>query len=259
VTRDEFFPDSPRVLYDKAPLKTVICQLRFPAVLKIESEVPSNFQQRIRHILPLTERNEGPAFPLPIPKNVNEVLVGAIGYTFLTEDRRTSIQLGSSALTYQTTVYKLWENLLETLMPAIRALKDIYEPAFYSRIGLRYVDSVDRAALGMQNTPWSELLNQVILGELAEHFFEANVEALQKSIRVRNSDKQGGFLLQHGMTRPEPDAPTVYVVDFDFYVDQRTETKDAPSVLIDLHDRSGRAWRWCITSKLHEVLGPRTI
>ena len=60
-------------------------------------------------------------------------------------------------------------------MPAIRALKDIYEPAFYSRIGLRYVDSVDRAALGMQNTPWSELLNQVILGELAEHFFEANV------------------------------------------------------------------------------------
>lgn len=36
-------PDVPRVLYAKAPLEQVICQLRFPTILKINLETPPEF------------------------------------------------------------------------------------------------------------------------------------------------------------------------------------------------------------------------
>jgi uncharacterized protein (TIGR04255 family) len=101
--------------------------------------------------------------------------------------------------------------------PTIRALADIYSPSFYDRIGLRYVDVIDRASLGLSNVPWSELLNSTILGELSDHFIESNIEGIQKSIRVRNSDSKGGFLLQHGLSKSDVNAPGVYSIDCQFF------------------------------------------
>src|SRR5256885_3722562 len=53
---DQLFPDSPRVIYGKAPLTAVICQLRFPPILRIESTVPADFQERVRTQFPLLDR-----------------------------------------------------------------------------------------------------------------------------------------------------------------------------------------------------------
>lgn len=47
------FPESKRVFYVKNPLAEVICQLRFPAILRIGAESPHEFQERIRDHLPL--------------------------------------------------------------------------------------------------------------------------------------------------------------------------------------------------------------
>ena len=48
------FPEATRVIYHKNPLTDVICQLRFPPILKIDSEIPSLFQDTIREQYPLT-------------------------------------------------------------------------------------------------------------------------------------------------------------------------------------------------------------
>ena len=42
----------PRTHYAKAPVHEVICQLRFPTILSINSADPAEFQDRIRTILP---------------------------------------------------------------------------------------------------------------------------------------------------------------------------------------------------------------
>ena len=262
VTKDEFFPDSPRVFYERAPLKQVICQLRFPILYRIEREVPSDFQERIRAIFPLSERVEAFGTPFQIPKQLADVFGGAVGgatYKFLTEDRLTSIELGSTALTFETTAYRVWDEFLGILRPAIDSLVAIYNPSFYSRVGLRYIDLIDRVEIDLQDTPWSDLLNSVILGELGERYFEENTESIQKSIRVRNADKTGGFLLNHGLSAKPGVSNLTYSIDFDFYVDHKTETQDALAVLDALHARSGRAWRWSIKPKLHDALKPTAI
>lgn len=52
----DLFPVAPRVVYDKSPLVEVVCQLRFPTVLRIEAEVPSAFQEAVRSRFPLFDR-----------------------------------------------------------------------------------------------------------------------------------------------------------------------------------------------------------
>ena len=42
------FPDAKRIIFRKNPLTEVVCQLRFPPILKIDAEVPANFQEAIR-------------------------------------------------------------------------------------------------------------------------------------------------------------------------------------------------------------------
>ena len=46
------FPSSEDVRLKNAPLAEVICQVRFPPVLRIGSEQPADFQERIRGRFP---------------------------------------------------------------------------------------------------------------------------------------------------------------------------------------------------------------
>ena len=50
------FSNDERVIYTKRQLVEVICQLRFPEILKIETDAPANFQERIRQIYPQYEK-----------------------------------------------------------------------------------------------------------------------------------------------------------------------------------------------------------
>ena len=46
------FPKKDRIIFTKNPLTDVICQLRFPSILKIDTEVPAKFQDKIRDVFP---------------------------------------------------------------------------------------------------------------------------------------------------------------------------------------------------------------
>jgi uncharacterized protein (TIGR04255 family) len=50
------FPASQRVKHIRNPLMEVICQVRFPKILRIDAEVPVNFQEEIRSEYPTLNR-----------------------------------------------------------------------------------------------------------------------------------------------------------------------------------------------------------
>ena len=50
------FPESKRVFYGKTPLEEVVCQLRFPPILRIDAEPPATFQDRVRTTFPLYQK-----------------------------------------------------------------------------------------------------------------------------------------------------------------------------------------------------------
>jgi uncharacterized protein (TIGR04255 family) len=256
---DELFPDSPRVIYSKAPLTEVICQLRFPPILRIESDPPADFQDRIRAIFPLLDRGaQHVGLTQGLPPEIVKIIGSATGganYIFRTEDQKFTLTLAPEWLALSTKKYDRWEAFRKLLVPPFEALVDIYKPAFFSRIGLRYQNAIKRATLGLEARPWADLLIPSILGALAEPQFEANIIEVRKTVRANFPDGTGGVFVQHGFGGDNGRDRNTYLLDFDFYT-EKTEVKNAVTILDDFHTRAGRAFRWCISPLLHERLEP---
>jgi uncharacterized protein (TIGR04255 family) len=257
---EDLFPDSPRVIFHEAPLTEVICQLRFPPILRIESDPPADFQDRIRDQFPLLDRH---VQVLNIPKGVRPEIAQWIGnaplgtnYVFKTEDQSFALTLAPEWLALATTKYDRWEGFRQLLVPPLNALIEIYKPSFFSRIGLRYQNAIQRSALGLTNRPWADLLIPSILGALSEPRFADNIVEIRKVVRANLPSAAGGVLLQHGFGGDNGRDQDTYLLDFDFY-SEKTEVPHAIAILDDFHTRAGRAFRWCITPQLRERLKPQ--
>lgn len=59
------FPSKPDIPLKKAPLMEVVCQVRFPPILRINTEEPSEFQEEIRDRFPKIEIEQGFLLRLP--------------------------------------------------------------------------------------------------------------------------------------------------------------------------------------------------
>jgi uncharacterized protein (TIGR04255 family) len=257
------FPDSPRVFYEKAPLVEVVCQVRFPPLLAIQSKPPAEFQESIRGAFPLLEEGFGLPPELELPPEMKRLLMGQScatgGYQFFSEDRLETVTLVRDSLAYSTKRYTLWEDFKKTLQGPLKTLVRLFNPSFYNRVGLRYVDAICPEEIGLENAKWSELFKPEILGELNNPIFESNLNSCGRNISVRLPDNAGSVLLRHGLGNLPDNPKQCYLVDFDFFKAEKTEVADAEALLEHFHESAGRAFRWCITEKLHVALNPKPI
>jgi len=261
------FPESPRVIYEKNPLAEVICQLRFPAILRIDSEIPAEYQERLRDEYPIFSEVAHQDVKLNLPPEI-EKLVGAGGsmlsfrgratYDFVSADGLWKVQLSREALTLFTGQYERWEQFKDHLKNAVKALVDVYSPSFYTRVGLRYKDVIRRSSLGLSEVEWSELLKPHIAGELSSADIAEDIVFLANQTRVRMENDETQVLINHGLGTNQ-DNERCYLIDSDFSVERRTEVKDALQVLDYFNRQAGRLFRWCITDRLHEAMHPQLL
>ena len=224
--RGELFPLSPRSVFEHAPLvlTQVICQLRVPTILAIESNVPAQFQERIRSEFPLLQRS---APTIQIPAEIVQLLSAAgaahpstLQYSFQTEDQKSTLNLSPDTIALSTTSYTRWEHFRRLMEGPLRALMEIYKPSFFTRIGLRYSNAITPERLGLTGLPWSKLLRHELLGELAIPQFERNLDGIaNRTIRMKLPGEDGAVLLRHGLGivtgAPQPPQPS-YMIDLDF-------------------------------------------
>jgi uncharacterized protein (TIGR04255 family) len=264
------FPDSPRVVYDKNPLFEVLCQLRFPHILRIETEIPAAFQEKIRKEFPFfRERVASPAIP-ELPPGMPDAFVKAIqaaaagpgapkAYEFLTADKVWTVTLTRGSLAIKTTKYTRWEEFKAYMTGPLQALTEIYAPAFFTRIGLRYQDLIQRSNLGLSGTAWPELLNPTIAGELASPELAGAVEEAFTQVLVRLPSESGQVRVRHGLVQVAGSDEECYLIDSDFYREGEVATDEAPRTLDSFNRQSGRLFRWCITDRLHRAMEPKPV
>lgn len=261
IVDDNFFPASPRVLYANAPLTQVICQLKFPPILRIDSQPPADFQDRIRNIFPFVEKTANQL--TGIPPEIAQALgiAGAMdqsaGYAFKTEDGKCTLKLESQLISLSTISYRQWGDFFNQLRPALDALVEIYKPSFFQRVGIRYINTIQRSTLGIPDRSWSELLRRELLGEIALPQFEAAAADVKRNIRITfPSDPTCAMFLQHGYAKRTNTSEILYRIDLDLSRAGKTEVADVKSHLDSFNTLVGYAFRWCITPTLHTRLGP---
>lgn len=263
-------PLSPRVLYTKNPLTQVVCQLRFPTILKIATELPAEFQAQIRAHYPefATRRDEpvpeiASSLPPQVAALVRQVLsspVVAPTYDFISEDQAWRVSLSSNFVALTTMSYSRWETFWSQFEPALNALKEVYAPAYYSRVGLRYVDVVRPADLFETiQKPWSELLQPHIAADLSSEDVRDDIEESVKQFVLRLVNHEGWVRVQHGLHMDDQTKRMCYAIDSDFYRDTKTEVTDVFAVLQYFNRQAGNLFRWCILPDLHDAMGPESV
>lgn len=259
------FPETPRALYTRNPLDKVLCQLRFPTILRIATELPAAFQERVRDRYPLFQQ-KALSPPVPVPPQIAQQLglqmnvgAGEVAYEFSTEDGCWEVSLTKDFLALSTQRYERWEGFRDHLALPLTALLEVYAPAFFSRIGLRYHDVIVRSELGLKDVEWGALLQPHAAAELGVPGVAACIENAQRRVDMRLADGRGKIRLQHSFVEHGETGEVCYLIDSDFYTDERTETRDAEAMLDNFNRQSGRLFRWCITPQLHEAMGPRDL
>ena len=257
-------PEFERVIYKHNPLVEVVCQLRFPPILKISHQEPVEFQDMIRFRYPLFETTRV-QLPLEISQVVQQLglpLQSDTAHSFKSEDQRWSLSITKDFIALTTASYERYEQFIQRLEEALKIFESIYRPSFYTRLGLRYQDLIIRSKLGIEDKDWSELIAKHIASELYEPNLSSSVQTIVKRLVLKT---EGGQInLNHGLINIEDPQGSndeiAYLFDADFYTEQKIEgNRDVWNVLNQFNQSAGRLFRWSITDTLHNAMQPQPV
>lgn len=257
-------PEFERVIYERNPLIEVVCQLRFPPIIKISHQEPIDFQDRIRDKYPLFE-TINPQVPSEILKIVQQFGLPTQNdttYSFQSEDRRWNLSINKDSIALTTSSYERYEYFRQRLGDALKIFESIYQPAFYSRMGLRYKDLIVRSKLEIEEKNWSELITERIASELHDPELSSSLQSMLKNLVLIT--EKGQINLNHGLVSVQDDqgnsSESAYLFDADFYTEQKIKgNENVWSTLNQFNQSAGRLFRWSITDTLHNAMRPKAI
>ena len=263
------FPHSDREVYDLNPLNEVICQFRYPAILRVSAERPAEFQDAIRDTYPLyKEKTLTDALPSPLQESIAGLLAalpiptlpGLREHHFSTDDESRTISLNQDFVAVIDSGYTRWENFLGAIKLAEKTFCNIYSPSFYQRVGLRYVNLLVRDRFGMPNAPWSRLLNPSFIGMLGADDLGGDIQELTTEALLTIPDVEGGYVrIKHGLAKAQPSNEQIYLIDADFYTSRRSDSNAAFHNLEIFNKWGGYLFRWATRPELRDALGGKPI
>ncbi|MBX3190636.1 MAG: TIGR04255 family protein, partial [Labilithrix sp.] len=192
----------------------------------------------------------------PLPPELVQALGSNGGHEFLSADGVWKLSLTRDFLALTTKSYVDWSGFKQQMRIPLEALCELYAPAFFLRVGLRYRDRIDRERLGVQDVPWGQLLRAEAVGELATEALGPHIEHVLRELVVRLANDEGHVRIVHGLQK-EGDSAPLYIIDSDFFTEKQTETGGVSNVLDAFNRRAGHLFRWYITPRLHDAMEPR--
>ena len=262
------YSDSRRVHYDHHQLVEVICQLRFPDILSIGAQEPVVFQDAIRSMFPRYTAKKEQLPPkltgMGTPHAKLETPTPLTNYYFVSADGKWKLNLTRNFISLSTVAYSGWETFAKQFDLPLAEFIRIYQPAFFERIGLRYLNAFSRKALELSDEPWRALISPAYLGPLSQSDVDektatkSSVDAeltLGSSCRAR-IHAGPGFLKRNIPGAPQ-DNEVKFIFDLDLTTSGQLDPRMAAAGLETLHAHSTPIFQGAITDRLHTALSPR--
>ena len=246
----------------------MICQVRFPAFLSIGAREPVDFQDAIRSMFPrYAAKQEQPApkiTGLGTPAAKLEQSQPITNYNFISADGKWKLNLTNSFISLSTVAYPGWEEFGKHFDLPLAQFIRIYQPAFFERIGLRYVNIFSRKALELESEPWRELMTSPYLGVLAEEDVdESRTQKCSVDVELsldstcRAKIHAGPGMIKKNVPNAPQDPEVKFILDMDLFMGGQIDPRMAAGGLETLHGHSTALFQGAITDKLHSAMEPR--
>jgi uncharacterized protein (TIGR04255 family) len=181
-------------------------------------------------------------------------------YQFVSADGIWRVNLTSTFISLACNRYTSWEDFAKMLDLPLAAFIKIYRPAFFERVGLRYLNFISRAKLGLENAPFRDLIQQQYLGILAdEHIAEgsASRSTVDAELAIRGGCRVKihagpGLIKQNGQENKE----VHFIFDQDLFMAGNVAVNLSAGALETLHSQAYSIFRGAITDTLHNAMEP---
>lgn len=260
------FSNEKRQILRSNQLAEVICQLRFPQILMIDQQPPAIFQEQIRQEFPqYAARKEVPAPKITgVPGNMTlENQAPTINYQFVSADGNWRVNLTSTFISLACKRYTRWEDFAKMLDKPLAAFIQTYKPAYFQRVGLRYLNFISRKSLNLEGVPYRDLIESHFLGplaleEIAEHTaLRCSVDTeLQISGGCRAKIHAGPGRIKIG---GKDDPEVRFIFDQDLYMNGNVPVSYSAGALETLHSQAYSIFRSAITDTLCAAMEPEDI
>lgn len=254
------FSDLPRQSYANNQLVDVICQLRFPAILSIDAQEPFQFQELIRDEFPKFFVRTEKAPPIP-SKNPLEPPKDRKNYHFLAEDDSWRVNLSYNFVALTCGQYEKWESFAQKLDKLLAIFIHVYHPAYFERVGLRYVNAVSRRSLALEDVNWRELIQPEYLGflsheSLEERLLTQNVQNLEMALDggCRLKLHSGLGMVQRGR---KTDSEPKFILDLDVSMSGNVSVSQIAPALSTLHMHADTIFENALTDRLRQAMRQR--
>ena len=248
------FPREPEVQLKNPPLIEVVCQVRFPPILRIAKEEPSEFQEYVRSQFPQLELEQGLLIRIPgvgssgAPAAETQARV----YRFQKPDGQIAISLAVDFYALVTNQYTRWEDFARDLSLAHEAAQRVYSPAYSTRIGLRYVNRLAPSNTGCKTV--SEMLDLLRPELTAQLRSTAWSDPASMLCQLVLTDSEAKLTLRTGYGQ-EQDEP-FFLLDFDYYEEGRLGLENLVERCNHYHEAIYDAFRWCLRDESLAVFEP---
>ncbi len=257
------FFDRDRYLYRKAQLIEVICQLRFPTILSISAREPVDFQEAIRRDFPQYQRLMEQPKPRLSGGSGNyrvEEAQPITNYQFISADGKWKVNLTNSFVSLATHAYTTWEDMAAKLDLVLAQFIPIYQPAYFERVGLRFINIFSRKTLGVEDVPFRELFQPAYLGllgedDVQEQSFSLAAQDVELAIPggCRVKMHAGPGMVQNGNKK---DSEVKFILDNDVFMNGKLPVAQCAPALQTIHIQADRIFAGAITERLHEAMEP---
>jgi uncharacterized protein (TIGR04255 family) len=247
------FPEHEDVVFRKAPLTSVLCQIRFPPILALlDAAGVAGFQEALRHRYPELESEE--QMTVALAPTSAELQRPAPIWKLRNPNEQWTVSLAVDFVALDTASYRHFGEFIDRLMEVVAALERTLNPLPSKRIGLRKVNSIGHSQV-QAPADWKDLLRSELLGLVGVSELPGFVRSDYAQLHLDDGDN-GSLLVRHGV---DPDDQNKYRLDLDYWTERAMPIApdDGLSSMLNSYSASITGFfHWCLTKRLFDALGP---
>lgn len=245
------------VCYEKPHLKEVIVRVDFSAPIEdLGRKLPPKVKEAAIKAFPISEPKKIKAQELQFGKGgLKHVESELTEWDFYGRDREKRLAIHPMFLFVTYSAYSTFEVLKADLTSVLTPLCQSFAGMSASRVGLRYVNSIEKAA---EPFVWDAYIDASLLGLLTRFADAAHVNRIFHIVEFRYDDV--GVKFQFGLANPDFPAhirKPLFVLDLDGYSQGSQDLQEILTNVDRAHERIQDQFERSITDEFRQVMRVR--